>query len=187
MWSRRCDTAEMWEMRFWRVGIARNAEFSIVLWFAGSESQLLKTGGGGSAAQDVDKICTAPARESDSEVKIVQNLLTSVQHPGVQDILLLHQVVLVLLILMEPRSAFGSWSRQNLHHACARAIWKSKLLKNGSLGVFFEVEVAKIWTTPTRESDLEVKSGKTWGSLGVQLPFRVAGVGISTQHPYKTC
>ena len=27
----------------------------------------------GSAAQDVDKICTTPARESDSEVKIVKN------------------------------------------------------------------------------------------------------------------
>ena len=26
----------------------------------------------GSAAQDVDKMCTAPARESDSEVKIVK-------------------------------------------------------------------------------------------------------------------
>ena len=27
----------------------------------------------GSAAQDVDKICTKPARDSDSEVKIVKN------------------------------------------------------------------------------------------------------------------
>ena len=27
----------------------------------------------GSAAQDVDKICTTPARESDLEVKIVKN------------------------------------------------------------------------------------------------------------------
>ena len=28
---------------------------------------------GGSVAQDVDKICTTPARESDFEVKIVKN------------------------------------------------------------------------------------------------------------------
>ena len=27
MWSRRCDTAEMWDMRIWQVGSARNAVF----------------------------------------------------------------------------------------------------------------------------------------------------------------
>ena len=27
MWSRRCDTAEMWDMRIWQVGRARNAVF----------------------------------------------------------------------------------------------------------------------------------------------------------------
>ena len=48
----------------------------------------------GLAAQDVDKICTMPARESDSEVKIVKV-------PWV-------------------RSTFGSSASQNLHHACAR-------------------------------------------------------------------
>ena len=42
----------------------------------------------------VDKICTTPARESDLEVKIVKN--------------------------WEVRTLFGSWSRQNLHHACAQ-------------------------------------------------------------------
>ena len=47
----------------------------------------------GSAAQDVDKICTTPARESDSEVKIVKN--------------------------WQVRSTFGSRASQNLHHACA--------------------------------------------------------------------
>ena len=59
MRSRRCDAAEMCEMkRLWRVGAARNAMFfhnSFVMFcgFAGSESQLLKMGGcGGSAAQD---------------------------------------------------------------------------------------------------------------------------------------
>ena len=39
----------------------------------------------------------------------------------------------------------------------ARAIWKSKSLKIDSLGALLEVAVAKICTTPARESDLEVK------------------------------
>ena len=43
---------------------------------------------------DLDKICTTPARESDLEVEIVKN--------------------------WQARSTFGSWHRQNLHHACAR-------------------------------------------------------------------
>ena len=79
--------------------------FSIVLWLAGSKSQVLRTGGcGGSVAQgvtkvaprlrastiwkskslktegarallevEVAKICTTPARDNDSEVKIVKN------------------------------------------------------------------------------------------------------------------
>ena len=49
---------------------------------------------GGSAAQDVDKICTTPARESDLEVKIVKN--------------------------WQAQSTFGSSASQNLHNACAR-------------------------------------------------------------------
>ena len=47
----------------------------------------------GSAVQDAYKSCTTPARESDLEVKILKNW-----HAG---------------------STFGSWHRQNLHHACA--------------------------------------------------------------------
>ena len=39
----------------------------------------------------------------------------------------------------------------------ARPIWKSKSFKTGSLGALLEVEVAKICTTPARDSDLEVK------------------------------
>ena len=66
MRSRRCDTAEMCDMRIWRVGIARNAVFF-------HSSQLLRTGGrGGSAAQDVAKIAP-PARDDDLEVNIVKN------------------------------------------------------------------------------------------------------------------
>ena len=49
----------------------------------------------------------------------------------------------------------------------ARTIWKSKSLKTESIGRFFEVEVAKICTTPARENDLEVKIVKTPGSRDV--------------------
>ena len=48
--------------------------FSIVSWLRGLAKSAPKNGScGGSAAPDVDKDCTTPARESDFEVKIVQN------------------------------------------------------------------------------------------------------------------
>ena len=43
----------------------------------------------------------------------------------------------------------------------ARAIWKSKSLKLEGFGGRLEIRVAKICTTPARESDLEVKIVKT--------------------------
>ena len=48
--------------------------FSIISWLrrlakAGPKNESCE----GSAAQDVEKICTTPARESDLEVKIVKN------------------------------------------------------------------------------------------------------------------
>ena len=74
---------------------AKRCVFSIVSWLRRFAKVGPKNGScGGSAAQDVDKICTTPARESDLEVKIVKN--------------------------WHVRSTFGSWHRQNLHHACAR-------------------------------------------------------------------
>ena len=51
-------------------------------------------------------------------------------------------------------------------------------------GAPLEVELAKICTTPARESDSEVKIVKNWRSrdvLEVQSGFRVAGAGISTR------
>ena len=44
----------------------------------------------------------------------------------------------------------------------ARAILMSKSLKPDGLGALLEVEVAKICTTPARESDSEVKIVKKW-------------------------
>ena len=59
------------------------------------KSKLLKTEGARALLDvEVGKICATPARESDLEVKIVKNC-------GCE-------------------STFGCWSRQNLHHACAR-------------------------------------------------------------------
>ena len=59
------------------------------------KSKSLKTDSLGALLEvAVGKICTTPARENDSEVKIAKN--------------------------WQVRSTFGSSSRQNLHHACAR-------------------------------------------------------------------
>ena len=44
----------------------------------------------------------------------------------------------------------------------ARAISKSKSLKNGRPGALLEVDLGKICTTPARESDSEVKIVKNW-------------------------
>ena len=47
--------------------------FSIVLWLRRLGNQLLKAGGcGGSAAEDVAKICTSLWREGDLEVNIIE-------------------------------------------------------------------------------------------------------------------
>ena len=152
---------------FWRVGIARNAVFfrsfvaskvrkgrsekrggaeawapKISTKFAPRlraraiwKSKSLKTGRPGALLEvDLDKICTTPARESDLEVKIVKN--------------------------WRCRSTFGSWHRQNLHHACARERFGSQ--KTGGVGALLEVDTDKICTTPARESDLEVKIVKNW-------------------------
>ena len=49
----------------------------------------------------------------------------------------------------------------------ARTIWKSKSFKNGVIGAFLGVEVAKICTTPACENDFEVIFVKTPGSRDV--------------------
>ena len=87
----RCETWEIFAGR----NCAKCYVFSIVL-FLGRFAKVGPKSGSceGSVAQDVGKIRTTPARESDLEVKIVKNW-----HAG---------------------SAFGSWASQNLRHACAR-------------------------------------------------------------------
>ena len=129
------------------------------------KSKWLKTDGPGALLEvEVAKICTTPARDDDLEVKIE---LTASEH---------------FWKLKSPKFA---------PRLRATTIWKSKSLKTDKLGALLEVEVAKICTTPARDDDLEVKIVKTpgardvfSGSKLVQSAFRVAGAGISTQHPH---
>ena len=88
--------------RFWRVGIAPNAVFfhSFVASKARKVSSEKARWCGGSAAQDGDKICATPARESDLEVKIVKN--------------------------WQARSAFGCCASLKSHHACVRERFGSR-------------------------------------------------------------
>ena len=66
-------SADARDERFWRVGIARNAV--VFHSFAASKARKVSSEkrGGGSAAQDADKICTTLGHESDLEVKIAKN------------------------------------------------------------------------------------------------------------------
>ena len=104
------------------------------------KSKSLKHRGFGALFEvDLDKICTTPARESDLEIKIVKN--------------------------WRCRSTFGSWHRQNLHHACTRERFLRK--KGTMFGALLEVELPKICTTPARANDSEVKIVKTPGARDV--------------------
>ena len=148
MRSRRCDTAEMRDMRFWRVGT----------------SQLRRTGGcGGSAAQDVAKICTTPAHESDLEVKIVQNSPKFAPRLRARTIsksksLKTAMVGRLFEVVKSPKFAPG---------LRGRTIWKSKSLKTEGFGTLLEVQASKICTTPARENELEVKTVKAPGGRDV--------------------
>ena len=88
--QRRCEK--------WEILAGRNCAkccFSIVSWLRRLAKAGPKNGScEGSVAQDVNKICTAPAHESHLEVKIVKN--------------------------WQARSSFGSCASQNSHHPCAR-------------------------------------------------------------------
>ena len=84
------------------------------------KSKSLKTGGARALLEvEVLKICTTPARQHDLEVKIVKKC--------------------------HDRNTFGSWSPQNLHHACARERFGSQnRKKSDGVGALLEVEVGKI-------------------------------------------
>ena len=88
-----------WSEHFWKLKSPKFAPRlrASTIW----KSKSLKTGMIGSLLEvEVAKICTTPARQHDLEIKIVKN--------------------------WRRRSTFGSWSRQNLHHACARARFGSQ-------------------------------------------------------------
>ena len=157
MWSRRWDTAKMCDIRIWRVGIARNAMFSIVLWLRWLGKSIPKNGRaqrigwrcgkicttparerplknerfGALLEAKADKICTTPARENDLEVKIVKSWgcgstmqveIAKICTTPARD----NDLEVKIVKNWEPRTIFGSWSRQDLHHACARERFESQ-------------------------------------------------------------
>ena len=90
------------------------------------KSKSLKTDGVGALLEvEVAKICTTPARENDLEVKIVKKIrrrtLLEVEVAKICTSPACESDLEVKIVKnWQPRSTFGSWSRQNLHHACAR-------------------------------------------------------------------
>ena len=102
------------------------------------KSKSLKTEGAGALLEvEAAKICTTPARENDFEVKTVQN--------------------------WEVRSTFGSSSRQNLHHACARARFGSQNRSNtGCSGRFWRFKVCFLWQAQGFRRSILIKIAKTY-------------------------
>ena len=102
---------------FWKLKPAKFAPClrATTIW---KSKSLKPEGAGGLLEVEVAKICTTPARESDLEVNIVKN--------------------------WEPRSTFGSWSRRNLHHACAQERFGSQnRLKLRASEHFWKLKSAK--------------------------------------------
>ena len=108
---------------------------------------------------DLDKICTTPARESDLAVKIVKN--------------------------WQARSTFGSWHRQNLHHACARERFGSQNRSNVAWSEHFWKLTSTKFAPRLRARTIRTSKSLKTDGLGtffeVQSVFRVAGAGISTR------
>ena len=106
--------------------------FSVVSWLRRFAKAGPKNGScEGSAAQDANKICTTPARESDLEVKIVKT------------------------------GRFGALLEVELRKNCTTPARESDFYEKKAprcmFGALLEVELRKICTTPARESFSEVK------------------------------
>ena len=88
------------------------------------ETKSLKTESLGRLLEvEVAKICTTPARESDLEVKIVKNChgRSKVQVAKICTTPARESDLEAKIVKNWGHgNTFGSWSRQNLHHACAR-------------------------------------------------------------------
>ena len=110
--------------------------FSIVLWLRRLGKSAPKNGRVRRiCCPRCDKICTTPARESDLEVKIVKNWGCG--------------------------STFGSWSRQILHHACARERFGSQNRKKLRVREhFWKLQSSKF--APRLRARMEVKIVKNW-------------------------
>ena len=132
---------------------AKRCVFPQFCGFAGAERQFLKTGGrGGSAAQDVAKICTTPAseraiRKSKSlkteslgavfEIEI-RKIWTALRRESDSEVKTVKN--------WEPRGGFRNRDPQNLHPAVARERFGSQNRENNwkhqGLGPLFEVQNA---------------------------------------------
>ena len=129
--------------RFWRVGIARNCYvFPQFRGFEGSQSQLRKARWcGGSAAQDGNKICTTPARESGFCEKRPSRCMFG----ALLDVVELRKACttparesdLEVKIVKngQARGTFGSWASQNLHHARENDFSEKKTHKSTTVHV----------------------------------------------------
>ena len=122
--------------------------FTIVLWLR----RLEKSGRKNERVRRIcgprcDKICTTLARRHDLEVKIVKN--------------------------WEVRSTFGSWSRQNLHHACAPERFGSQNRKKLAWSEhFWKLKLAKFAPRLRASTIWKSKSLKTerfWAFLEVEV------------------
>ena len=106
---------------------------------------------------EVAKICTTPARQPDLEVKIIKN--------------------------WHDRITFGSWSRQNWHHACAPARFGSQNRKKLTASEHFWKLKSPKFAPRLRASTIWKSKSLKHKGLGplfeVQSVFRVAGAGIS--------
>ena len=125
-------------MRFWQVGIARNAVFSIVLWLRHFGKQIPKTG-------------------------VAEDRLPKMS-PNFAPRLRARRVWKSKSLKIGGVGAFFEVQVAKICTTPAREVWKSKSLKTGSVGALFEVQVAEICTTPACESDLEAKTVKASGS-----------------------
>ena len=134
--------------------------FSIVLWLRWPGKSVPKNGRVRRiGCSRCGKICTTPARESDSEVKIVKSMARSehswkLKPPKFATHLRPRKIWKSQSFKADSLGALLEVEAAKICTTPARAIWKSKSLKTDSLGALLEVEVAKICTTPARESDV---------------------------------
>ena len=176
---------------------AKCCVFSVVLWLHWLGKSAPKNGScGGSAAQDVAKICTTPARESDLEIKIVKTerfgTLLEVEVTKIGTTPARENDLDVKIVKnWRARGNFGCSSRKKLN--CTTPARESDLgskwlKKMRASDDFWKLKLPKLAPRLRARTIWKSKSFKhqALGAFSeVQNAFRVASPGISTQHPHK--